>query len=601
MTPENSPFRFDNPLPRIAAAGAVLNTLTSRLLALEPLERLYSHLDGCNDAGEFAERCLASLGVSSVLGETDRQRIPAAGPAVIVANHPYGGLEGLLLIQLLLKRRADVRLLANRLLWRIPELRSVLIPVDVLDSSRKTANIAGLRAAMAHVKSGGMLALFPAGAVSHLHWDGAQVVDPTWSSAAARLIRKCHAPVTPMYFDGRNSVGFQLAGLIHPLLRTALLPRELVNKRHHRIGVSVGAPIPAQQIEGATDDVSLASLLRLRTYGLAEPRRARSKIAADEKIRADIAPPLPAALIAAELDALPAEQQLLETAGLKVVVAQAAQLPWSLQDLGRLREITFRAAGEGTGRARDVDLFDNYYDHLICWNSASGEIVGAYRIGAVDRIVERYGVRGLYTRTLFKYGREFATKLGAALELGRSFVRPEYQRSFTPLLALWRGISAYVARHPQYRVLFGPVSISNDYLPASRFMLVEFLKRHCFDAQLAKLIKPRAPVRRRHPLASLGQDFMNLPNLDTLSELVTQLEPDGKDIPVLLRQYLKLGGKLLGFNVDAAFGQAIDGLIVVDLPNTDLKTLQRYMGREQAARYLAAHRRPAAAVISGSA
>ncbi len=264
-----------------------------------------------------------------------------------------------------------------------------------------------------------------------------------------------------------------------------------------------------------------------------------------------------------------------------------------MQELGRLRELTFRAAGEGTGRALDTDLYDNYYTQLICWNPATREIVGGYRLGAVDKILRNYGLRGLYTFSLFKFGRGFlqhpAMAGGMALELGRSFVRPEYQRSFAPLLALWRGIAAYVAHHPQYRVLFGPVSISNDYLPASRIMLVEYLRQHCSDAALSRLIRPRTPVRRRHPLAGLSQDFTHLHSLDTISTLLEQLEPDQKGVPVLLRQYLKLGGKLLGFNLDTQFGDAIDGLIMVDLPKTELKTLQKYMGREETAAYLEEH------------
>jgi putative hemolysin len=612
------PFELAFPLQKVPALGFILNSAASKMLALGPLDDVYRQLLDCPDIASFVDKSLVVLQVTAELEHTALQRIPQTGAAIVVANHPYGGIEGLMLISLLLKRRPDVRLLANHLLWRIPELREVLIPVDVLDPRRKSANIAGLRAALAHVKAGGLLATFPAGAVSHLQWPNAQIVDPAWSATAARLIRKCNAPVTPLHFAGHNGLSFQVAGLIHPLLRTALLPRELVNKRERQIAVTIGMPIPAAQIQAVTDDAALASLLRLQTYGLAKMHeKSRAYSQADmngvaeltpkfnsetltaHATQAPIAAALPADLIAAELAALPASQHLIETSGLQVVYAHAAQLPWTLQELGRLRELTFRAVGEGTGRTTDIDLFDNYYTQLICWNPKTREVVGGYRLGAVDQILPRYGLKGLYTHTLFKYGRELPKRLGAALELGRSFVRPEYQRSFAPLLALWKGISEYVARHPHYRVLFGPVSISNDYLPSSRVLLVEFLKRHCFDAELSKLIKPRTPLRRRHPLASLGKDFAQLPDLDTLSDMLTQLEPDHKGVPVLLRQYLKLGGKLLGFNVDAQFGHAIDGLIMVDLPSTELKTLQRYMGKEAAVRYLAGHQ-PAETQMNGS-
>jgi putative hemolysin len=588
----NDPFVIKTPLQHFPGVGRLINAAATHVLALPPLTRVYRALEHCQNISEFTGKALDIVGVSHHVEMADLQRIPAQGAAIVVANHPYGGLEGLLLMHLLLQRRLDVRLLANELLWRIPELRPILIPVDVLDPSRKLANLAGLRAALAHVKSGGLLAMFPAGAVSYLQ--GTRIIDPTWNATAARLIRKCNAPVTPMHFAGRNSRGFQLAGMIHPLLRTALLPRELVNKRDHQINVSIGNAIPAAHIQAITDDAVLATQLRLQTYALAKPRATkRTNATAPRSSVKDIAPAIAPSLIAAELESLPAAQHLIDGNGLRVVYAQARQLPWTLQELGRLRELTFRAAGEGTGHAADIDLFDNYYTQLICWNPATREIVGGYRLGAVDQILKCYGLRGLYTHTLFKFGRGLlhhpAMAGGMALELGRSFVRLEYQRSFAPLLALWRGISAYVVRHPQYRVLFGPVSISNDYLPASRLMLVEYLKQHCLDTELSRLIKPRTPVRRRHPLTGLSKDFAQLPDLDTLSALMSQLEPDQKGVPVLLRQYLKLGGKLLGFNLDTQFGDAIDGLIMVDLPKTDLKTLQKYMGREEAVSYLARH------------
>ncbi len=327
--PSNDPFKLNTPWQQLPGVGHLLNAAATHALALPPLTRVYRALEHCENTLEFTGTALQVMGVGHRIENEGLQRIPAQGAAVVVANHPYGGLEGLLLMHLLLQRRSDVRLLANHLLWRIPELRPVLIPVDVLDPSRKSANLAGLRAALNHVKAGGLLALFPAGAVSHLQ--GTRIVDPQWNATAARLIRKCNAPVTPVHFAGHNSAGFQLAGLIHPLLRTALLPRELVNKRHHEIRVSIGNALPAAQLQTLEDDTALAGLLRLQTYALARTRTSANKSGSPrlpamprtpEPVAAAIAP----ALIAAELDALPPEQQLLETSGLRVVHAHARQL-----------------------------------------------------------------------------------------------------------------------------------------------------------------------------------------------------------------------------------------------------------------------------------
>jgi hypothetical protein len=291
-------------------------------------------------------------------------------------------------------------------------------------------------------------------------------------------------------------------------------------------------------------------------------------------------------LLTAEIECLPAGQTLASVGDMSVVFARAEQIPWTLRELGRLREITFRAVGEGTGSDSDIDRYDRDYVHLIAWHRTRSEVVGAYRIGHVDRIVAERGKRGLYTHSLFAYGEPFLRSLGPALELGRSFVSAAYQKDFGALLLLWKGIAQYVACNPRYHVLFGPVSISREYRPASHALLIDFLRRHCFDAQLAKLIKPRRAFRRTHSLAALGGDLARLADLDDVSQLLEEIEPDGKGAPVLLRQYLKLGGRLACFNVDESFSGVVDGLIVVDLLRTVPKVLHKYMGREQAAAFI---------------
>jgi putative hemolysin len=301
-----------------------------------------------------------------------------------------------------------------------------------------------------------------------------------------------------------------------------------------------------------------------------------------------IAPVIARALLAAEVEALPREQCLVHTGAYRVFCARAAQVPWCLQEIGRLREISFRSAGEGTGRAADIDVFDACYLHLFVWNSESEEIVGAYRIGLTDEIVARYGRRGLYTYSLFKYGSRFLQCLDPALELGRSFVRPEYQRRHGALMLLWRGIGEYIARNPRYAVLFGPVSVSNSYAPRSRELIVEFLKANSIEPTLARYVKPRNPFRPRWSLLGFdGSHQMDgLRDIEDLSRLVETIEADGKGVPVLLIQYLKLGGRLLGFNIDPEFSDALDGLIMVDLRAADPRMLARYMGHDGAAAYL---------------
>jgi Acetyltransferase (GNAT) domain len=303
---------------------------------------------------------------------------------------------------------------------------------------------------------------------------------------------------------------------------------------------------------------------------------------------ADIVPAIRQSLLKAEVEALPPEQLLAASGQFAVYSAGTGQIPWCLQEIGRLRELTFRAAGEGTGRASDIDLFDTYYLHLFVWDAKAESIVGAYRMGLADEILARYGKRGLYTQSLFKCGPRVLRTLNPAIELGRSFVRAEYQRNFAPLLLLWRGIGRFVAGSPRYAVLFGPVSISNSYEPLSRRLIVDYLKANSTEAGLARHVKPRRPFRAGRPANRDGAE-RSLGDIEELSRAIERIEPDRKGVPILLKHYLKLGGRLLGFNTDEQFGDALDGLVMVDLRNSDPRMLARYMGEEGAAGFLAYH------------
>jgi putative hemolysin len=580
-------FDLNTPFRQVPALGSLLQSLTQRALAFERLANIYRQLGGKAAApADFSAQALEFLQVRFQLDERQLERIPRTGPAVVVANHPYGGLEGLYMISQLLRYRGDSRFIANELLARIPEIREVLLPVDAFGGPRAAKkNAKALRAALRHVRDGGLLVMFPAGAVSHLHLSAGRVCDPPWHPVAAGLLRRCECPIVPVYFGGGNSAIFQALGLLHPSMRTVMLTRELLNKRHRTIPVRIGRPIGPERLAKQPDNAKLATFLRLSTYAL-EAHRNEAVEEPNVIHSMPVAASTPSRLVAAEIECLPDGHTLASVGEMSVVFAHAEQIPWTLRELGRLREITFREVGEGTGSDTDIDRYDRDYVHLIAWHRTRGEVVGAYRIGHVDRIVAARGKRGLYTHSLFAYGDPFVKALGPALELGRSFITSAYQRDFGALLLLWKGIAQYVALNPRYHVLFGPVSISREYRPASHALLIDFLRRHCFDTQLAKLIRPRRAFRRTHSLAALSSDLARLADLDDVSQLLEEIEPDGKGAPVLLRQYLKLGGRLACFNVDESFSGVIDGLIVVDLLRTEPKVLQKYMGREQAAAFI---------------
>lgn len=582
MRESNHPFRLNGAL----GAARWLEPWLERVSGLDLLDRRYGQLPPAGDTDAFLRQVLDALQIRIDVDTDLLAQIPASGPVVVVANHPFGAIEGVILAALLRRVRSDVLILANPVLERIPELKSLFISVDPF-GGRTAAQRNGrpLRRALGHLQQGGLLVVFPAGEVAHLRLPAAQVAEPAWQETAARLVQHSQATVVPVHFPGRNSGVFQLAGLIHPRLRTALLPRELINKQGHILAVRIGTPLPYARLKGYPEAGELTAFLRLRCQALGDQSPQASAV---PRPREPVATTVPEALLGAEVAALPPEQQLDSSGELQVWYARAGQIPWLLQELGRLREITFRAAGEGTGRSRDIDLYDAYYLHLFVWNSTHREVVGAYRLGLADEILGRFGKKGLYTHSLFRYRRRLLDTLNPAIELGRSFVRPEYQRNYAPLLLLWKGIGQFVARHPRYRVLFGPVSISSDYASVSQQLLVEFLRANNSLPQLARHVRPRRPFRA-HGRPSLLAEVALPRDLDRVSELVSAIERDQKGVPVLLRQYLKLGGHILGFNVDEQFNNALDGLIMVDLRHTDARVLAKYMGREQAAAFLAQH------------
>jgi putative hemolysin len=545
------------------------------------VEQVAARLDFDAGAGAFASQALAELGVSFSLSPTELHQVPASGGIIIVANHPYGGIDGLIAIATLQARRPDLKLLANGLLARLKPFRDLVLPIDTLGGDSR-GNSSSVREALRHVAAGGALFTFPAGEVAHLRWGRASVIDPPWTRSASRLIRLSNAPVVPMHFDGRNGALFQALGLVHPLLRTLLLPRELLNKSGCRVQVHIGAPVTARRIAKLEEPGAIAAHVRasIALLSQSKPMLDDGQSAPAVHVEPESAP-LAAAiapeLMVREVANLRANQRLLVSGAMEVYCAPAAQIPWTLQEIGRLRERTFRAVGEGTGRTADLDLFDDYYEHLFIWQVEKREIVGAYRLGRSDVIRKRFGARGLYLTSLFDFRDPFFALLGPAIELGRSFVRSEYQRSYAPLLLLWKGISEYIGRYPAYPRLIGAASVSNNYDPLSRALLVEALRAWRGEPLLGALVNPRRPFRPRYSMRSLFGDAGLGADLDALGSLIEDREADGKGVPVLLRHYLKLGARTIGFNIDAEFANALDCLIVLDLRRVPLATLQKYM------------------------
>jgi putative hemolysin len=487
--------------------------------------------------------------------------------------------------------------MTNALLGTIPEVREHAILVNPFGGPEAAKeNLQGMKAALSHLKAGGALLIFPAGEVS-AYKPGKGIEEAPWSKHVGSLVRRTSATVLPVFFPGGNSTLFHAAGVIHPRLRTGLLLREFANQEGRTVEMRVGSALPFSKLRKFEDDESLTKYLRLHTMVLAERRMpgtdmqessAEDRLDDPEGSRAEERHQR----ILQEVEALRAHGAcLVSQGGLGVFCAHSHEIPEVLREIGRLREVTFRQVGEGTGQDIDLDRFDRYYEHLFLWDEKAQRIAGAYRLGRADIILREYGPKGLYTNTLFKFEKPFLANLQNAVEMGRSFIIKDYQRNLSSLPLLWKGIAHWISRHPSYTKLFGPVSISKDYDKLSRKFMVEFLQENCLHEDLASFVKPRNPFRYLRG-RRLMREFISaeLQDVDDCSALISSLETDGKGIPILLKHYLRLSGTILSFNVDKEFSSVIDGLILVDLTETDPKLLAKYMGEEKCRDYLALHK-----------
>ncbi len=586
--------------------GPIKNKLFS--IVKGPLEKAFS-LTKCQEihdaareganVDEFLEKTFNKMNVKYLVSSEDLERIPKKGPVLAVSNHPFGAIEGMILAAILRSVRPDVRIMANYILGRITELRDIFVLVDPYRGKNSTAaNIGAMKEAYKVLKEGGMLGVFPSGSVSSINFKKRGIIDPPWNPQIARIIRKAKVDVLPIYFRGINSIWFQLFGLIHPRIKTVMLPHELVNKQNKEIKVKISSLLNFKSLEKFSSDEDMINYLRHRSYMMKSSLQKKldeKKTGKKKKPKAKAVCVLPGKsreFIKDEVMKLPRENTLFELGEFSVIQVMMEQSPEIVNEIGRLREITFRAIGEGTGRAIDIDIFDNYYVHLFMWNYETGEIIGAYRLGLTDGILTNYGLPGLYTSTLFKFKMGLFEYINPAIELGRSFIIEEYQRSYSPLMLLWKGIGQFVIRNPKYKILFGPVSINDDYTSFSQEIIKRFLENKHYNSHLSKYVKPRMPFKK--PFLKRGFDTKALSgviqDIDQVSALVSEVEKDHKGIPILLKQYLKLNGQLLGFNVDPDFARVLDGLILVDLTKTEPKFLERYLGKENSQFFLNTHK-----------
>lgn len=552
--------------------------LFMQAFGLNRLNEFYAGLPKKNGL-EFLDAAFKELNITCKVDAAELANLPASGPFILVSNHPFGLLDGMLLIRVICEKRPDFKVMANFMLQKIEPISQYFIYVDPFEGEEmKSKNIRGMKDAMKHLASGSSLGIFPAGEVSTYQKGFTNIRDKEWNVSVLKLMKRVSVPILPVYFHGSNRLIFHLLGKIHPSLRTATIPSEMFHKQNHEIKLRIGAALTVDEQKKFETAEDLGRYLRARVYALgsawSERKTFQQRLQLLKRPQTIIDAVTPAAL-QKEIESIRHHRLLHDKNYLEVFVAPAKEIPSALREIGRLREVTFRKIGEGTYKSVDLDEFDEYYEHLFLWDNTEQKIVGAYRLGRGDEIYAKKGAQGFYNATLFEFNEAFFPYLKSTLELGRSFVTEEYQRKTFPLFLLWKGIEKYLSTHRQYRYLMGTVSISSSYSEISRALLMRFIRKHYFDEKLAALVKVKKEFEVKQD-AELESLLINFPdNLQEMDNLISEIEPAHYKIPVLLKKYIKQNARIIGFDIDPKFNNCLDGLMMLDLKNLPEDTLYK--------------------------
>jgi putative hemolysin len=561
--------------------GTFIGWLLMRVLRISKVNKIYNNHKHKSDL-DFLNGLLGEFKIEFEIPEEDLKRIPKTGPFITVSNHPLGGIDGILLLKLLMEQRSDYKIIANFLLHRIAPLKPYVMPVNPFENHKDAkSSIAGIKNALIHLKNGFPLGIFPAGEVS-TYRDGKLMVDKPWEDGAVRLIKKANVPVIPIYFHAKNSRLFYVLSKISDIFRTAKLPSELLSQKRRVIKVRIGKPISVKDQNTYEDIPSFYEFIRKKTYMLAHPFEKKSQnILSKQNLKI---PKTPKKIISQknvryfikEIDKLrDSDNRLLESKNYEVYFAAAKDIPYLLQEIGRLREITFRDVGEGTNKSIDLDSFDKYYHHLILWDREANILAGAYRMGLGKDIYKKHGISGFYIHTLFRFEPELYSMLESTIEMGRAFIVKEYQQKPMPLFLLWKGIVHVTLRYPEYKYLMGGVSISNKFSEFSKSLMIEFMKSHYYDPYIAQYIFPKKEFKVK--LKDADKDFVfdaTKADMQKFDKIIDEIEPGVLRIPVLIKKYVKQNARLVAFNVDPKFNNAVDGLMyirVADIPDSTVK------------------------------
>lgn len=560
--------------------GTFSGWILMKVLKISTLNKIYDHNKHLEDVA-FLNGILDEMEIKFEIPEEDLKRLPKDGAYITISNHPLGGIDGILLLKLMLEREPNFKIIANFLLHRIVPLKKYIMPVNPFENHKDAkSSVVGIKETLRHLSDGKPLGIFPAGEVS-TYKDGKLVVDKPWEEGALKLIRKAKVPVVPIYFHAKNSRLFYWLSKIDDTLRTAKLPSELLTQRDRVIKVRIGKPISVNEQNEIESFEEYSEFLRKKTYMLANPFEKDSKLIDTASLKIPKAPkkivtPASEPKMIDEVNALRGSDcRLLQSKNYEVFFATAKSIPNILHEIGRLREITFREVGEGTNESIDLDKFDQYYHHMFLWDDETKRIAGAYRMGLGSEIYPKYGLEGFYLNDLFRFEPELHDMMHKSIEMGRAFIVKEYQQKPMPLFLLWKGIIHTTLRYPEHKYLLGGVSISNQFSDFSKSLMIEFMKSNYYDPYIAQYIHPKKAYKVK--LKDADKDFIfdeAESDLNKFDKIIDELEPGNLRLPVLIKKYIKQNARVVAFNVDPLFNNAVDGLMyirIADIPESTMK------------------------------
>ena len=564
-----------------------LVALALNIMGFRKINRLYSPSADLKNK-VFTEDMLRRYNTTYDVSENELNSIPKEGPFMLVCNHPFGAIEGIILYDAIANVRPDFKIMANFILGFIPNLKDVFFSVNPFENNPEFGgSTGGIRASLQQLTEGHGLGVFPAGEVARYHGHS-YPEDIAWSPSIAKIIQKTKVPVIPVYFDGNNSHKFYFWAKIYTKLATVRLVRELLNKRNKKIVMKIGKPIlPAEVAQYETPE-ALSAYLKNRSYALQanivdEKKRFRSRVS--DPIDA----PFRASSLARELLAIREKSLLFTTAGFECYLADYEDIPHVMHEMGRRREEAFRAIGEGTGKSIDTDNYDTYYKHLILWDTKEQTIAGGYRIGLGNEIYTKYGARGFYVDSLFNIDQKFEPYLKETIELGRSFVSVDYQKDLLPLLLLLKGLMETIMRNPDMNYFIGPVSISSWYPKFYQSLMVYYVTTKHTNEEMSKLFHPKTPFVPNFNKCDIKVLMeKNMETVDKFDRYVMKLSNGDYRMPTLFKKYLKINSKFLCFNVDPDFNDTLDGLLLLkftDYPKEELDMMLKDIPEEKRPAY----------------